>query len=122
MVGARAVPVSLRPMDIPEIDVAELARQREAGAPLIDVREDDEFATARVPGAHHIPLAEVPERIDEVPSAGTVYVICAKGARSARAAEHYRRHGIDAVNVAGGTLEWIDAGLPTESGAGDAGA
>lgn len=104
--------------EVPEIDVAELAAQRAAGATLIDVREPDEFATARVPGAQLIPLADVVERIDEVPPEGIVYVICARGARSAKAVQHYRSQGIDAVNVAGGTLAWIDAGLPTDSDAG----
>jgi rhodanese-related sulfurtransferase len=59
----------------------------------------------------------------EVPRNGTVYVICARGSRSAKAAQHYRSQGIDAVNVAGGMLAWIDAGLPTDgagSGAGGA--
>lgn len=106
---------SLPTMDIPEIDVAAFAEIRAAGATLIDVREEDEFTTARVPGARHIPLGSVVERIDEVPTDGTVYVICARGGRSAQAVEHYRRQGIDAVNVAGGTLGWIDAGLPTDS-------
>jgi len=110
--------VSLPAMDIPEIDVAELAAQRVAGAPLIDVREDDEYAEAHVPGAHHIPLGQVTERVDEVPTEGTVYVICARGGRSAKAVEHYLAQGIDAVNVAGGTLAWIDAGQPTDAGAG----
>ena len=105
-------------MDIPEVDVDELAAKRAAGAPLIDVREDDEFAEAHVPGAHHIPLGDVVDRIAEVPTDGTVYVICARGARSAKAAEHYRNQGIDAVNVAGGTLAWIDAGHATDVGAG----
>ena len=104
-------------MDIPEIDVVELEARREAGAALIDVREDDEYAEARVPGAVHIPLGQVTERVDEVPE-GTVYVICARGARSAKAVEHYRSVGIDAVNVAGGTIAWIDAGFPTEAGPG----
>lgn len=107
---------SLPTMDVPEIDVNELASRRAGGAPLIDVREDDEYAEARVPGAQHIPLGEVAERVDEVSSEGTVYVICARGGRSAKAVEHYRSVGIDAVNVAGGTLAWIDAGLPTDSG------
>lgn len=115
--GARG-PGSLPPMDIPEIDVAGLAAACEAGAPVIDVREADEFVAARVPGAQHIPLREVPSRVAEVPTEGTVYVICARGGRSAKAVEHYRAHGIDAVNVAGGTLGWIDAGLPVEPGAG----
>jgi rhodanese-related sulfurtransferase len=110
-------------MDVPEIDVAELAARRAEGAPLIDVREDHEFAGAHVPGAHLIPLGEVVDRIAEVPRDQTVYVICARGARSAKAVEHYRAQGIDAVNVAGGTLAWIDAGQPVDqlaSGAGGA--
>lgn len=111
-------PDSLPAMDVPEIDVTELAAQRAAGAPLIDVREDDEFAEARVPGAHHIPLGQVADRLGEVATDRTVYVICARGGRSAKAVEHYRAQGLDAINVAGGTLGWIDAGLPTETGPG----
>jgi rhodanese-related sulfurtransferase len=106
--------------EIPEIDVVELAARRADGAPVIDVRENDEFTEARVPGARHIPLGEVVERIDEVPTEGTVYVICARGGRSARAVAHFRTQGIDAVNVAGGTLGWIDAGYPIEAGSGAA--
>lgn len=105
-------------MDVHEIDARRLAEVREQGAIVIDVREDDEVAEVRVPGVRHIPLAEVPDRLDEVPRDETVYVICRSGGRSARAVEHYRSLGIDAVNVAGGTLGWVDAGLPTESGAG----
>jgi rhodanese-related sulfurtransferase len=52
----------------------------------------------------------------DVPVDGPVYVICAKGARSLRAAEFYRSHGIDAINVAGGTTAWIGAGEPTSTG------
>jgi len=103
-------------MDVPEIDVAELARVCEGGAALIDVREPDEYAAAHVPGATLVPLATVPDRLADVPTEGTVYVICAKGARSLRAAEFYRAQGIDAVNVAGGTNAWVDAGHPFSSG------
>ena len=103
-------------VDIPEIDVATLAAHRADGSPLIDVREHDEFVTAHVPGAHHIPLGEVVERIDEVTAQSTVYVICAVGSRSAKAVAHYRQQGIDAVNVAGGTQAWIAAGHPTHGG------
>ena len=53
-----------------------------------------------------------------MPADGTVYVICAKGGRSLRAAEFYRAQGIDAVNVAGGTTAWIDAGQPVVDGDG----
>lgn len=97
-------------MEVPEIDVAELAKARADGATLIDVREPDEYMVAHVPGAVLVPLATVPERLDEVPTVGPVYVICAVGARSLRAAAFYRSQGIDAINVAGGTTAWIDAG------------
>jgi rhodanese-related sulfurtransferase len=108
-------------MDIPEIDVGELAARWTAGAPVIDVREPHEFAEAHVPGARLIPLGAVVDRTHEVPREGTVYVICARGGRSAKAVEHYRAHGIDAVNVAGGTLAWIDAGQPTDAAGSEAG-
>lgn len=101
--------------ETPEIDVATLATLREQGVPLIDVREVHEYAAARVPGAVHIPMGDVVERIDEVPRDDTVYVICASGGRSARVVAHLRAGGIDAVNVAGGTVGWINAGLPVEA-------
>jgi rhodanese-related sulfurtransferase len=103
-------------MDVPEIDIAELARLRADGVPLIDVREPDEYTEAHVPGATLVPLASVPDNLDRVPAEGPVYVICAKGGRSAKAAEFYRAQGIDAINVAGGTTAWVDAGQPVSTG------
>lgn len=102
-------------MEVPEIDVTELASRRAEGAPLIDVREPDEYTEAHVPGARLIPLGTVPDRIGEVPR-GTVYTICKVGGRSRRATEFLRAQGIDAVNVAGGTSAWIEAGQPVATG------
>ncbi|MDG2907718.1 MAG: rhodanese-like domain-containing protein [Acidimicrobiales bacterium] len=103
-------------MDVPEIDVDELELRLAEGAPLVDVREPDEFEQARVPGALPIPLGEVPARVEEVPGDGTVYLICAMGGRSLAAAEFLRTRGIDAVNVLGGTEAWLVAGFPVETG------
>jgi rhodanese-related sulfurtransferase len=103
-------------MDVPEVDVAALAEARADGAPLIDVREPDEYAAAHVPGAVLVPLATVPVRLQDVPADGLVYVICAVGQRSRRAAEFYRSRGVDAINVAGGTTAWIEAGEPVSTG------
>jgi rhodanese-related sulfurtransferase len=108
-------------MDVPEIDVVALADRRSGGAPVLDVRRPEEHATVSVPGVHLIPLAELVERVDEVPTDGTVYVICATGVRSAKAVVHLRSLGIDAVNVAGGTVAWVAAGLPTERAGSEAG-
>jgi rhodanese-related sulfurtransferase len=103
-------------MTVPEIDVNELARVREEGAVLIDVRQPDEFEAFRVPGAVLIPLADVPERIEEIPDDRRVYVICAVGNRSAKAVDYLNRQGFDTVNVAGGSKAWMEAGHPVEHG------
>ena len=103
-------------MSIPEIDLVTLDGLLEQGIVLIDVREDDEYADGHVEGAHLMPLATVPERVDEVPTDSTVYVICALGGRSAKAVEFLRRNGVDAVNVAGGTNGWVDSGRPVIRG------
>ena len=103
-------------MDVPVIDIDELARLRETGVVLVDVREPDEYENFRVPGARLIPLADVPERIEEIPDDQQVYVICATGARSARAVEFLNRQGYDTVNVAGGSKAWLEAGHPVEHG------
>ena len=105
------------PDEVPEIDVAELATRHAAGAPVYDVREADEYAAGHVPGAQLIPLGTVPERVAEfVPGADSeVLVICKSGGRSLQACGFLREQGIRAVNVAGGTMAWIDAGHAVES-------
>src|SRR5690606_31430539 len=63
------------------ITVAQLAEQKDV--PLIDVREPDEFAARRIPGAVNIPMREVLERLDELPD-GAFNVTCELGGRSSR--------------------------------------
>ena len=93
-----------------------LASALEQGARLVDVREPVEFEHARVAGSVLVPLANVPEHIDEFDGDGPTYVICRSGARSLYACEFAVRQGHDAVNVAGGVLAWIDSGRPVDSG------
>jgi rhodanese-related sulfurtransferase len=107
---------SVPPVPIEEITVEELAPLLEEGAVLVDVRNVDEWVEARVPGVQLIPLGEFEARHPEVPPADTVYVICRSGARSMRACQFLAAQGRTAVNVAGGTLAWIDSGRPVESG------
>ena len=103
-------------MSVPEIDVQTLASERVAGRRVFDVREPDEFDEIRVPESVLVPLAEVPEEIEQFEGTDTVYVICRTGSRSRKAVQYLRANGIDAVNVAGGTMAWVNAGLPTEAG------
>lgn len=99
-------------MDVPEIDIAEAVRRHAAGTPVVDVRQPQEYADGHVPGAPLIPLDTLPERVGEVPAGSEVLIICRSGARSLRAAEFLRSQGIDAVNIAGGTMAWMEAGHP----------
>jgi rhodanese-related sulfurtransferase len=91
----------------------EQLRDRE-GVPLIDVREPDEFAAGRVPGAVNLPMSQLGQRLDELPD-GAFDVICKVGGRSARVAEALNARGYEVVNVDGGTDAWIEAGFPIEA-------
>jgi sulfur-carrier protein adenylyltransferase/sulfurtransferase len=85
-------------------------------AVLIDVREAWEWEQRRVPGALLIPLAEVPQRLDEIPDDRDVYVHCRLGGRSAKAVDFLRQNGRPrAINVVGGIEGWEEAGLPVAS-------
>lgn len=103
-------------MAIQEISVDELATIIEAGGRVIDVREPDEFAAGRVPGAVLVPLASVPQQVERFRGDGTAYVICRSGARSMRACEYVAAQGVAVANVAGGTLAWSSSGRDVESG------
>ncbi len=99
-----------------EITVDQLVIERERGATVIDVREVDEYIEAHVPGVRLVPLATVPETMDDLPIDETLYVICRSGARSLRAADFLNANGFTAISVAGGTSAWIQRGLDYETG------
>ena len=98
-------------MAVPEISVDEVAGRIAAGAVLVDVRQPDEYSEAHVPGAWLIPLDEVPVRARDLPADGEILLICRSGARSHRAAEYLiDQYHLQAVNVAGGILAWVQSG------------
>lgn len=101
---------------IGEIDVAAANALVEAGALLLDVRNDDEWEAGHAPAAVLIPLGDLATRHTELPTDRKIAVICRSGARSARATEALVGAGYDAVNVAGGMLAWADSGLPVVTG------
>jgi len=90
---------------------------REAGADdvtVLDVREPSEWSEGRIPSAVHIPGAEVPKRLDEVPD-GPVHVICGGGYRSAIIASLLLREGRTKIaHITGGMGAYRSAGLPEE--------
>jgi rhodanese-related sulfurtransferase len=95
---------------IPEITVDELAERLDRDL-LIDVRQPEEYRAGHVRSARLMPLNEVPDHVAALPTDREVAVICRTGSRSSMATEFLREQGIEAVNVAGGILAWVDAGL-----------
>lgn len=86
------------------------------GAYILDVREDDEWRAGHPPGAHHLPMMQVPGRLDEVPRDVEIVVACRVGARSAQVVAYLLGTGLDRVsNLDGGLVAWAAAGRPLVS-------
>lgn len=92
------------------------ARFQSGELKLVDVRESAELAELRVPGALHVPLGQLDQRIRELARGQPVAFLCASGRRSAIAARAATNAGIDAANVKGGIAAWARAGLPLIEG------
>ncbi len=100
-----------------EVSIDQFAGAQAAGAFVLDVREQFEYVQGHVPGATLVPLAEVPSQVSALPTDRPIFVICASGNRSRRAADFLVGGGLDARSVAGGTGGWISAGHPVVTGA-----
>ena len=85
---------------------------------VLDVRMPAEIDEEKVyiPGARHIPLNELRDRLDELPRDRPVVTICRSGKRSVLACNILREAGRERVaNINGGLLRWRDEGLPLKS-------
>jgi rhodanese-related sulfurtransferase len=102
-----------------DIDVRTVKQMRDRGEKfvLLDCRENSEVATAKIDGATHIPMREIPARIAELePKQGRIVVHCHHGGRSQRVMQFLRQRGFEqAQNMAGGIDAWsqeIDSSVP----------
>jgi rhodanese-related sulfurtransferase len=95
------------------VDVREAHELLEQGKALaLDVREPAEWSAGRIPGAVHIPLAELPRRAHELPHDRRIVAVCRSGNRSGLATAALRRAGYDVENLRGGLKAWQASGLP----------
>jgi rhodanese-related sulfurtransferase len=100
-----------------EITVAEAPALIHAGAVLIDVRDDNEWAAGHAKGAVHMGRGVIERDIVKTfPDKGTPMVLyCGGGYRSALAADNLQRMGYtNVISMDGGWKGWVDAGFPTE--------
>lgn len=76
---------------------------------MIDVREADEVAHGMIPGAVHIPMGEIPDRLNEISQQDEVIFICRSGNRSGKVCEYLQSLGYERpVNLTGGMLAWAE--------------
>ena len=102
-----------------EITSTELKQRLDKGddIQIIDVREDNEVAIARIPNSVHIPLAQVLTRMDEIDPNRETVVHCKMGGRSARAIDALQRSGFQGklMNLKDGIIGWsneVDPSVP----------
>jgi len=101
------------------ITATELKARFDAGddIQLIDVRQPDEYAFARIEGAKLIPLGEIMSRMGEIDPNRETVVHCKMGGRSARAIEALQQSGFtgNLKNLVGGITAWsneVDPSVP----------
>ncbi|CUA79187.1 rhodanese-like domain-containing protein [Anoxybacillus suryakundensis] len=73
---------------------------------IIDVREYEEVAQGKIPGARHIPLGQLLERMNEIDKNEEHILVCRSGNRSGMACQLLESYGYRVVNMTGGMLEW----------------
>jgi rhodanese-related sulfurtransferase len=102
-----------------EIQPEEVKRMRDAGEEftLLDCREPWEYQAAHIEGSTHIPMQEIPARVQELDPDDRVVVICHHGVRSMNVTAWLRQQGYDkAQSVVGGIDRWsriVDPKVPT---------
>jgi len=92
-------------------------RIRQGDVIVLDVRPAEEYEAGHIPGAVSLPLPELTERLDEIPSDREVVAYC-RGpycVLSAEAVLRLREAGYRAVRLADGLHEWREAGLEVET-------
>lgn len=116
----RARRAYLGPEDTDAVDTDELLRRLEGGDTVIlDVRPAPEYAGGHLPGATHIPLEELTQRLTELPRDREIVAYC-RGRYCVLAHDAVRlltATGLRARRATDGVLEWRLAGLPVETGA-----
>ena len=95
---------------VPEVEVAQVPDPIPEDVTVLDVREPVEWTHGRIDGAVHVPMGQIPTRTEELPQDGQLLVVCTVGGRSAQVTAYLQQQGFDAVNLAGGLIEWVAAG------------
>ncbi|MFV0461785.1 MAG: rhodanese-like domain-containing protein [Nostocoides sp.] len=93
----------------PQIEANDLSDD----AVILDVRDQDQWDAGHAPGAIHIPIAQLPARLAELPgTTRPLPVTCGGGTKGKHASALLIDAGIDAVELRGGMRSWKATGRP----------
>ena len=101
---------------LPSVKPSKAMDMLSAGATMLDVRDNSEWNAGQVPGAVHVPAANVaaqaPKQLpkERLPKGRPVVVACRTGSRSKSATRLLREQGIEAYSLSGGLAAWESAG------------
>jgi len=75
---------------------------------FLDVRTESEFLSGHIENSIHIPLQELPSRLDEIEQLKQkdIIVYCRSGARSGKATNILIKNNFKVQNLSGGILDW----------------
>ena len=103
----------VEPLDLEALQ----ARAGRGDVVVVDVRPAEEFAAGHIPGAVSMPLADLADRIADLPADATVVAYC-RGpycVLAATATQRLREAGFTVSRLAGGYPDWAQAGRPVAS-------
>lgn len=100
---------------VPQMSVREACELlRQGKIQLVDLREDHEREICKIPGATHIPSGQLESRVSELAQDKPVVLHCKGGGRATRAVRMLEGKGIQAINLTGGIMGWIDEIDPSQ--------
>jgi rhodanese-related sulfurtransferase len=89
------------------------------GAPLIDVRGDEEHAASHIPGDRHVRFDRLRDEVGSLDQEQPIVLYCRTGDRSGAAVQALRASGWDAYSIEGGILAWAESGRAIEPKGGE---
>ena len=102
------------PLEISVTEANDLVKHHPGQALVLDVREPDELAINHIAGAEHMPMQQIPARVDSLPRDRHLLILCHHGQRSMVVTHFLRAEGFTAVSsIAGGIEAWAEEIDPT---------
>jgi rhodanese-related sulfurtransferase len=100
---------------VAEVTPEETRAKQQAGAVIVDVREQNELREGYIPGAVHIPLGSLSRRMKELDPSKEIVIVCRSGNRSITAAQFLQQGGFTQVSsMTGGMISWARQRFPVQ--------